>query len=158
MKLHFAFAQPHTTEAHSTHAALSAALMPQLCAPPTRVALSCLRLLSNHTANHNTEIGPYPRSNLYSLRLWLGADADINGTINIAVITANHGVDVCGSVPFYSGCASRYPTIASWTDVHDFFWEWCAWCLRTSGFLDGFLFWNFLSLTYLLRCTASPAA
>ena len=66
---HSVAAAPHTTEAHSTQAALSAALMPQLCAPPTRVAFSCLRLLSNHTANHNTEIDPYPRSNLYSLRL-----------------------------------------------------------------------------------------
>ena len=32
----------------------------------------------------------------------MGADADINGTMNIAVITANLGFDVCGSVPFYS--------------------------------------------------------
>jgi hypothetical protein len=37
---HSVAAAPHTTEAHSTHAALSAALMPQSCAPPTRVAFS----------------------------------------------------------------------------------------------------------------------
>ena len=70
----------------------------------------------NYVAAYDTEI-PIPGATYKLMGYGIGADANVNGTINNAVITANLGVDICGSVPFYSGCASQYPGIASWFDV-----------------------------------------
>ena len=64
----------------------------------------------NYVAAYDTEI-PIPGATYKLMGYGIGADANVNGTINNAVITANLGVDICGAFLFIRAAQANTPEL-----------------------------------------------